>query len=78
MKIKICDICYKDKKLIEATKVRGFKGNRDIKVEMCNKCSEEVNKLNKVEFVKLAYSLDGLKLTDKEAKNILNIKKWLS
>jgi len=71
VKILVCDICLKqDKKFVEATRYVHIKGKLGLRIDLCEKHIKTIPKKT-IELVKLIYSLDGMNITDKEAKTIL-------
>jgi hypothetical protein len=70
MKITICDLCKKDGKLIEAPKRMIIKHHTNLRIDFCDNCKDKIPK-DTNEFVKLRYSLDGIKLSDPEIKSVL-------
>jgi len=69
MKLSICDLCYKlDKKLTQSTKYMRVKKHSELRIDYCANCEAKIPK-DTTEYVKLAYKINGLKLTDEQAKN---------
>ena len=68
-KICVCDICLKEGKLTKTES--GTRLGRIMRIDVCNAHKKLIPKGN-AEFVKFGYSLQGVTITLKEAKDMLS------
>jgi hypothetical protein len=74
MKIEVCDICYKQKKILkECDKVIRVKNRVELKLHFCNECKPLIPK-DMVDYVIFVYKLDGLDVSKERARTMLGIK----
>jgi len=73
MKINVCDICFKKDKKLQESKYRISIRGKGISIDVCEKHKHSAPK-NITELLKFIYSLDGLAITNADAKRILNMR----
>ena len=71
MKVKVCDICKKDDKLVKAVGSYTVRNHRGLKIDYCGGCKNKIpNKI--APYTKMVYGiLYDTELTDEEAKKVL-------
>ena len=69
-KVLCCDICKKDGKLTETNKYISVRGKPDLRLDHCPKCKSKIPQ-NMTKYVIFVYDLHGIKLTESEAKKML-------
>ena len=69
-KIKVCDVCLKDKVLSESTGTMSIKG-QGLSVDYCDKCKVTIPREIPL-FVQFCYSLMGVDISEKKAKELLS------
>lgn len=73
-KISVCDICFKEGKLVEAKESLRVKKRKDCNVDFCEKCIKTAPKTAS-ELLIFAYGLDGIEITPEKAKEMVK-RKW--
>jgi hypothetical protein len=58
-RIKVCDVCYHEKKLVECNRYFSVKGKPELRLDVCEEHNASTKKLPMPEYKRLVYKCKG-------------------